>query len=356
MRVLVFAYACEPGIGSEPGAGWIWSRMLARMGEVWVITRESNREAIAAAFNAIPEREALHFEFVDSPTEYALLEARDQGRAPLLPTVAGRCLLPSSSAVTKDLVRSDWHLTWANAWLGTLAPLLPGRFVYGPVGGGVGMDWNFIATLGIRGTVFEVARALSRATARVLNPLARLPWRRSELILVQNPETRAWLPARYREKAVVFPHIVLDEQAVEWVGPTHDAPTRRALFVGRLLPWKGVVMALQVMVLLPDWTLIVCGDGYDLRRLRRRVHHLELDDRVTFLGWVEPDHVRELMHQEADVFLFPSLHDEGGWVIAEALAAGLPVICLDRAGRQRSAATGSLARTSHRQPRRWRRP
>ena len=43
MRVLVFAYACEPDQGSEPGAGWIWSRMLARIGEVWVITRENNR-------------------------------------------------------------------------------------------------------------------------------------------------------------------------------------------------------------------------------------------------------------------------------------------------------------------------
>jgi glycosyltransferase involved in cell wall biosynthesis len=332
MRVLVFAYACEPGIGSEPGAGWIWSRMLARMGEVWVITRESNREAIAAAFDGIPEREVLHFEFVDLPRSTRFWKRGTRGARVyyLLWQVAAfyraRAL---SRKISFDLT---WHLTWANAWLGTLAPLLPGRFVYGPVGGGVGMDWNFIATLGIRGTAFEVARALSRATARVLNPLARLPWRRSELILVQNPETRAWLPARYREKAVVFPHIVLDEQAMEWVGPTHDALTRRALFVGRLLPWKGVVMALQVMVLLPDWTLIVCGDGYDLRRLRRRVHRLELEDRVTFLGWVEPDQVRELMHQKADVLLFPSLHDEGGWVIAEALAAPLPVICLDRGG------------------------
>jgi hypothetical protein len=40
MRVLLFAYTCEPGNGSEPGTGWVWSRMLARMGEVWAITCE----------------------------------------------------------------------------------------------------------------------------------------------------------------------------------------------------------------------------------------------------------------------------------------------------------------------------
>jgi hypothetical protein len=63
----VFAYAREPGKGSEPGAGWVWSRMLARMGEVWVITRESNRDLIQAAFGSIPEECALHFECVDLP-------------------------------------------------------------------------------------------------------------------------------------------------------------------------------------------------------------------------------------------------------------------------------------------------
>jgi glycosyltransferase involved in cell wall biosynthesis len=38
------------------------------------------------------------------------------------------------------------------------------------------------------------------------------------------------------------------------------------------------------------------------------------------------------MREEADVFLFPSLHDEGSWVVAEAVASGLPVVCLDRGG------------------------
>jgi glycosyltransferase involved in cell wall biosynthesis len=46
------------------------------------------------------------------------------------------------------------------------------------------------------------------------------------------------------------------------------------------------------------------------------------------------------MREESDVFLFPSLHDEGGWVIAEALAARLPVVCLDRGGPPTIGGTG----------------
>jgi glycosyltransferase involved in cell wall biosynthesis len=35
---------------------------------------------------------------------------------------------------------------------------------------------------------------------------------------------------------------------------------------------------------------------------------------------------------DADAMLFPSLHDSAPWAVAEACAAGLPVICVDLAG------------------------
>ena len=46
MKLLISAYACEPGLGSEPGAGWNCVRQAARFHEVWVLTRENNREPI----------------------------------------------------------------------------------------------------------------------------------------------------------------------------------------------------------------------------------------------------------------------------------------------------------------------
>jgi hypothetical protein len=36
--------------------------------------------------------------------------------------------------------------------------------------------------------------------------------------------------------------------------------------------------------------------------------------------------------EEADAMIFPSLHDSGGWAVAEALTLGVPVISLDRCG------------------------
>ena len=38
------------------------------------------------------------------------------------------------------------------------------------------------------------------------------------------------------------------------------------------------------------------------------------------------------MRQDASVFLFPSVHDDAPWVVAEAAAQGLPVVCIQRGG------------------------
>jgi glycosyltransferase involved in cell wall biosynthesis len=38
------------------------------------------------------------------------------------------------------------------------------------------------------------------------------------------------------------------------------------------------------------------------------------------------------MRERAHAFVFPSLHDDAPWVVGEALAHGVPIVCLDRGG------------------------
>lgn len=52
---------------------------------------------------------------------------------------------------------------------------------------------------------------------------------------------------------------------------------------------------------------------------------------VEFVPGVPQDELFQ-RYSAAHVFLFPSLHDSGGNVVLEALAAGLPVVCLDLGG------------------------
>ncbi len=44
MRILISAYACAPGRGSEPGVGWNWAAQVSRSHEVWVLGLSTVRQ------------------------------------------------------------------------------------------------------------------------------------------------------------------------------------------------------------------------------------------------------------------------------------------------------------------------
>ena len=328
MRILVLAYACEPGTGSEPGTGWMWSRMLARFGDTTVITRTNNRSVIEPALADAPEADHLIFEYVDLP-EWARFWKRGQRGVRLYYVLWQLAALRRAQQLHRvrsfDLV---WHVTLSSYWLGSVGGLVGPPFAFGPVGGGVRSCLD-IEIVGVQGLLYELARAGARAAGHIANPLVSSAWKRAALILVNNADTKASVPERFRGKVELFPHVVLD--------PT-EPPARRngiptvALYAGRLLPWKGVSLAIRAMRRLPGWNLIVCGEGPDEARLRKLCHKLGVAERVEFRGWTPRDELHALMRHEASVFVFPSLHDEGGWVVAEASAQGLPVVCLRRGG------------------------
>jgi glycosyltransferase involved in cell wall biosynthesis len=331
MRILAFAYACEPERGSEPGAGWAWARMLARLGETWVITRREYQPSIERALRSVPERDNLTFVFVELPENMRSWQQGLRGLRVyylLWQIAALKEARRLRGSMPFDLV---WHLTWANAWYGTFASIAGRPFVYGPVGGCVGTVWRMLPQLGWNGATYEVARALVHAASRYANPLARLSWWKADLILAQNVETRDWLPRRHRGKTKLFTNAVIRE---ELIGPA-PAPAPigppTAVYAGRLEPFKGVFLCLRALTLLPGWKLVICGAGNDEPRMRRLARRLGVDGQVEWLGWLPQGELLQRM-READVFLFPSLHEEAGVAVAEARAAGLPVVCLARGG------------------------
>ena len=316
----------------------MWARLLATFGETWVLTRVWEREARErrdAEVRRLGLEGRLRFVDVDLPSWTRLWRrdaSIDSNRFQRLEyliwqSCAARHARELHRTVAFDLA---WHLTWANMWGGSAASGLGIPLVLGPVGGAVQPPWRLVGDLGLRGAWFEVLRALWQRIVRYASLPARRAWNNASLVLVQNRETMDWLPVPIRSRSVMFPNVVLDHEAPPMQPRPHTPPT--ALYAGNLLPLKGVSLAIRTVDRLPDWRLIICGDGPDRDRLTRIARSLGVEDRVSFLGWRERDEVLRLMSEEADVFLFPSLHDEGSWVTAEALSIGLPVVCLDRGG------------------------
>ena len=64
LKVLISAYACEPGKGSEPADGWNWSLQMRQYHDVWVLTRQNNRDPIERAG---AEGAGIHWVYLDLP-------------------------------------------------------------------------------------------------------------------------------------------------------------------------------------------------------------------------------------------------------------------------------------------------
>jgi glycosyltransferase involved in cell wall biosynthesis len=126
--------------------------------------------------------------------------------------------------------------------------------------------------------------------------------------------------------------------------PRPDDPALRAavgaegkqvvLFVGRLVPHKGVEdLVLAVPDLPKDALLIIAGDGPRRHALESLVRARGLEDRVRFVGSVSGEDLPRY-HAIAEVVALPSQNRlEGfGLAIVEAMASGRPAVVADLPG------------------------
>jgi glycosyltransferase involved in cell wall biosynthesis len=104
-------------------------------------------------------------------------------------------------------------------------------------------------------------------------------------------------------------------------------------FIGRLSPEKGVDGVLEAMALLaptnPNARLFIIGEGPERAALEALAAERKLGDQVRFLGFRAD--ARQLMH-EMDVMVHAPVYEGFGLVVAEAMAAGRPVVGNDAVG------------------------
>lgn len=334
MKVLISAYACDPAGGSEPGAGWTWAHAAALNHEVWLVTRENNRPAIDALLAQNPWL-AVHPHYVDLPPALRCWKRGKRGIRTyyLLWQILVRWhAIRLHRRVGFDVLH---HLTFATDWLpcglSGLARSVP--LVWGPVGGATRAPLSMARWLGAKGMVEESIRTVVTTTARRL-------WgdrtsRRAAVTVAQNFDVSRRFS---RQRCVVEPNVAIghevrhqDPEATEMKESSPRGPVRSACFVGRLVPLKGLPIALEAIAMSPGWRLDVYGEGPDRMRCEAMVRRLGVGDRVTFHGEV-PRRSLDRVYAESDVLLFPSMHDAAGWAIAEAMHFGCRVIALDHGG------------------------
>ncbi len=104
------------------------------------------------------------------------------------------------------------------------------------------------------------------------------------------------------------------------------------LFLGRIAEEKNIPFLIHVMKKLiknyPDIKMLIVGDGPDREAYQKLSEQSGCQDHIIFTGKVAWDDVPMYYHL-ADVFISASTTETQGLTIIEAMASGLPPLCMD---------------------------
>ena len=333
MKILVTAYACQPGAGSEPGHGWNYPSGLAKRGhEVHALVPSRWREGVEDELRLRPI-EDLTFHFVgerDWPMRMGWT-AGSTLRYFLWQWDCARAAAALDRDHDFDILH---HVSYGTLLGGSFLWRVGKPFVFGPVGGGQTAPPGFAAYFGR----FWPTEALRTFTVKVL---WRLDWpalravRVAAVVLASNRETAVLAGRMGARRVESMLDVYLPDQVIP-AGPQIRDPHApiRLLWVGRMLGRKAMRLTVEAVDRVPNDVPIeleMIGGGPLEGEFKRWLSSVERTHPVHLRGTLPCQAVHEA-YDRADVFIFTSLRDTVGIQVLEAMAHALPVITLNHQG------------------------
>jgi len=339
MKILLSAYACEPNKGSEPGVGWNWALALVRRGhEVWVITRANNQSSIDQALASLgePYTSKLHFLYYDLPS-WATWWKKGRRGVHLYYLLWQWGAYQLAKKVHKghvfDLVH---HSTFVSVRQPSFMGNLRIPFIFGPVAGGESIPKQMRKELSWQNKLKELARDLANKLVQ-FDPMMLRTFSQASRIYVTSFESLSLIPNKYKHKTRVQLAIAIDETVTnEEVQHNQNNQIFRVLYIGHFIYLKGMHLGLAAFALFlnkyPNAQLTMVGHGAEGDSWKDLANQLGINQaQLIWQSWL-PQNELGTLYQSHDVFFFPSLRDSGGMVVLEAMANGLPVVCLKLGG------------------------
>ena len=226
------------------------------------------------------------------------------------------------------------HVTFVKYSSPSFLVILPIPFVWGPLGGGESAPKAFWQDFSYQAKIYELARSFIRWVGEQ-DPFVRYTAKKSSAIRATTKDTAVRLYQIGASKVKILSQLGLSEAELTSLAQytmSEDLPVK-FISIGRLLHWKGFHLGLRAFhqANLTNTEYWIVGEGAEWERLQTLTKDLGISDKVKFWGLL-PRQKTLSMLESCHVLVHPSLHDSGGMVCIEAMAAGRPVICLDLGG------------------------
>ncbi len=346
-RVLVIAESCNPEWESIPLVGWSHYHALSELVDVHLVTRNWNRPALGRA-GLVEGRDftALNTDALFKPAErlvrrvsgpnkgWAMLTGLSIPSYILFEWLLWRSFAQALRAGEYDLVHRITPLSPAvPSPIAKRCRRLGVPFVLGPLNGGLPWPKQF------PGLQRQEGEWLSRLrNAYRLVPSYRSTRQDAAALILGGRSAQADLPERWHGKAVYVPENGIEPSRFprppERTADSYRGRPLRAVFLGRLVPYKGadlVIEAATPLLLDGRMTLEIIGFGPEELKLEQMVAERGLGAAVTLTGKLPHPEVSGRLRR-SDLMTFPSVHEFGGAVILEGMAAGIVPVVVDYGG------------------------
>ncbi len=333
-KILISAYACEPGKGSEPEVGWRWVIEKSKeYDEVVVVTRKNNKENIESALANV-NLPNVKFEYFDLPKWLAFWKRGQRGvqlYAYLWEIGVFFFLLKKYRYKEFDVAQ---RVTFVNYRYPSFLWFFSKEFIFGPIAGGERFPLSLLSLFSFKGKLKELVRLLMQRLS-LFDPLVLLTLYKADKIIAVTEDTKTILPKWAQKKTIVKPAIKIDlsDFDIDWslreryldLKKRANKRSLRLLYVGNLLELKGLTLLFEALKEMRDidYSLTIVGDGPDRKLFEEYTKRYNIN--AVFVGRIPRKRLSKF-YLTHDLFVFPSLHDSGGMAVLEAKAHGLPVV------------------------------
>ena len=337
LKVLISAYACSPIRGSEPGVGWGFVKALAEHHDLWIITEKEKFQT------EVEEYLQEHPDFAGKVNFYFIQKKRNRPLRKIWPPsyywyykrwhlLAYRKAKQLHDKICFDVVH---QLTMVGFREPGYLWQLDIPFVWGPIGGMGYFPFRFLSTVGAKGAIYYLGyNCINFLQSHFLKRSKVAAQKANQGLICATPENHLNARRNWNCNSIVMAEVGLPCPIRLGISDRKDNQRLKIIWTGQHTPGKALNLALNGMHLLaPEvkWGLDILGEGKKTEQWKKEALLLGIRKQCDFHGWLPRQEALEVM-QTGHLLLITSLRDLTSTVTIEALALGLPIICLDHCG------------------------
>ena len=340
LKVLINAYACSPGMGSEPGMAWNWVKNLAKFCELYIITEGEFRERIEAVVPTLEQGANMHFYYnpVSDEIRKMCWNQGDWRFYKYYRQWQWKTYLMAKDICGKEKIDVLHQLNMIGfrepGYLWKLSKENGAPFVWGPIGGLKQFPTVYLKGAGLKMQLFMRLKNFLNIWQLKHEKRVDEALKTAKLLISSIPDSYRALKKYKGLESIVIPETgcFLSEDIST---SRFDTEEFHIMWVGKFDFRKQLPLALQAVALAknPKLKLDVYGSGSvgQVEMAKRMGEELGISQQVIWYGNQKNDVVMEAM-RKAQLFFFTSVNEDTSTVVLEAVSNRLPVVCFDACG------------------------